>query len=162
MEKKLYRSHEDKVIAGVCGGLAEYFEVDATLIRLVWAVTILFAGTGVLAYILFVIIVPLKPEVYTVNSSGTQEPEEGDSEDGEADKEKVDRTVQSDPVVVKREKDKTSSQLFGLILIVIGMMFVARRIFWWLDIRIPWEIFWPVILIAIGLYLVFKKDGRKK
>jgi len=63
LEKKLYRSHEDKVIAGVCGGLAEYFEVDATLIRLVWAVTILFAGTGVLAYILFVIIVPLKPEV---------------------------------------------------------------------------------------------------
>ena len=57
MNKKLYRSH-NKMIAGVCGGLGEFFEMDPTLIRLIWAITILVAGFGVLAYIAAWIIIP--------------------------------------------------------------------------------------------------------
>ena len=61
MEKKLYRSIVDKKLCGVCGGLAEYFNIDSTLVRLGWAFLTLFAGIGILAYIVAAIIIPVKP-----------------------------------------------------------------------------------------------------
>ena len=60
--KKLYRSVSDKKLAGVCGGIAEYFGLDATLIRVGWALVSLFAGAGILAYIVCALIIPQKPE----------------------------------------------------------------------------------------------------
>ena len=59
--KKLYKSAVDKKIAGVCGGIAEYFNVDSTLIRLAWVVFCLLGGSGVLAYILAALIIPDQP-----------------------------------------------------------------------------------------------------
>ena len=56
--KKLYRSDENKMLAGVCGGIAEYFGVDPTIVRLAWVVFSLLGGSGVLAYILAAIIIP--------------------------------------------------------------------------------------------------------
>lgn len=56
--KKLYRSDENKMLAGVCGGIAEYFGVDPTLIRLAWVVFSLLGGSDLLAYILAAIIIP--------------------------------------------------------------------------------------------------------
>ena len=56
--KKLYRSDENKMLAGVCGGIAEYFGVDPTLIRLAWVVFSQLGGSGLLAYILAAIIIP--------------------------------------------------------------------------------------------------------
>ncbi len=56
--KRLKRSVKDKMIAGICGGLADYFDIDSTLVRLVFAFTVLFAGTGILAYLIMWIIVP--------------------------------------------------------------------------------------------------------
>lgn len=61
MEKKLYRIEEGKKIAGVCTGIAEYFKLDVSVIRLVWALLILCAGTGLLAYIACALIIPEKP-----------------------------------------------------------------------------------------------------
>jgi phage shock protein PspC (stress-responsive transcriptional regulator) len=55
---KLYRSRENKMIAGVCGGLAEYFQIDVSLVRLVWILMVVAAGSGVFLYILAWIIVP--------------------------------------------------------------------------------------------------------
>ena len=61
MAKKLYRSLDDRKIAGICGGLGEYFNIDPTIIRLLWVSMVLAAGTGVLAYILAWFIVPNEP-----------------------------------------------------------------------------------------------------
>lgn len=61
MEKKLYRSRNQKMLAGVCGGLAEYFGVDPTIVRLVWALTVCFAGAGILVYIICAIVIPEEP-----------------------------------------------------------------------------------------------------
>ena len=61
-EKKLYRVTEGKMLAGVCGGIAEYFNIDATIIRLVWVLASLFGGCGLLAYIIALIIMPEKPQ----------------------------------------------------------------------------------------------------
>ena len=60
MSKKLYKSR-DRVLAGVCGGIAEYFGVDPTLIRVIWAVLICCFGTGILAYIICMLIIPEMP-----------------------------------------------------------------------------------------------------
>ena len=62
MEKKLYRSKKDKQLAGVCGGIAKFFKIDSSIIRLIWALAILCAGTGVLAYIVCAFVIPEEPE----------------------------------------------------------------------------------------------------
>ena len=59
--KKLYRSRKDTKIAGVCGGIAEYFNVDSNIIRLLAVLTIFFGGGGIIAYITAWIIIPLEP-----------------------------------------------------------------------------------------------------
>ena len=62
MTKKLYRDTKNEKLAGVCAGLADYLKVDATIIRLIWALLILCAGTGLLAYIVCALIIPEKPD----------------------------------------------------------------------------------------------------
>jgi phage shock protein C len=59
MQKRLHRSRTEKMIAGVCGGLSEYFDVDPTLIRIGWVLISLLAGVGVLLYIVMWVITPL-------------------------------------------------------------------------------------------------------
>ena len=61
MQKKLYKSKIDKKICGVCGGVAEYFGVDSTVIRLAWVLAIVFAGCGLLAYIIAALVMPENP-----------------------------------------------------------------------------------------------------
>ena len=60
-EKKLYKSSTDKKLAGVCGGIAEYFNIDPTLVRLGWVVFCALGGSGVLAYIVAAILIPENP-----------------------------------------------------------------------------------------------------
>ena len=62
MEKKLYRSKTDKKLLGVCGGIAEYFDIDSTVVRLVLVFAVLFAGVGLLAYLIAALIMPVKPD----------------------------------------------------------------------------------------------------
>jgi phage shock protein C len=60
--KRLMRSPADKKIAGVCGGFAEYFEVDPVVVRIVWLLLALFTGIGFIAYLVAWIVMPLAPE----------------------------------------------------------------------------------------------------
>lgn len=61
MEKRLYRSRDERIILGVCGGIAKYFDVDPTLIRLIAVLTLFFGLVGLLIYIILAIIMPLEP-----------------------------------------------------------------------------------------------------
>ena len=61
MQKTLYRSRNNRMIAGVCGGLAEYFNVDPTIVRLIFVLIGLIGGPGVILYIIMAIIVPEAP-----------------------------------------------------------------------------------------------------
>ena len=64
MKKRLYRVREERMIAGVCTGLAEYFDIDPTIVRLIWVV-LFFVGTcGLWAYIIAAIIIPERPGTY--------------------------------------------------------------------------------------------------
>lgn len=62
MGKKLYKSNKNKMLDGVCGGIAEYFNIDPTLVRLSWVVFCALGGSGVLAYIVAALIIPRDPE----------------------------------------------------------------------------------------------------
>jgi len=59
--KRVYRSRLDRMVGGVCGGLGDYFEVDPTLIRLLFVLGTLAGGPGVIAYLILLVIVPLEP-----------------------------------------------------------------------------------------------------
>lgn len=61
--RRLYRSDTDKMLAGVCGGLGEYLNVDPTIVRLIWAILV-FTGPGLLAYLVAAIIIPGRNEPY--------------------------------------------------------------------------------------------------
>ena len=62
MEKKLYRSRTDKKVCGVCGGLAKYFNMDVSILRVVVVLLVLFAGGGLLAYLICALVIPEEPD----------------------------------------------------------------------------------------------------
>ncbi|MDD4767367.1 MAG: PspC domain-containing protein [Desulfotomaculaceae bacterium] len=128
---KLYRSRKTRIIAGVAGGLAEYFEIDVTLVRLLWILTVFAGGTGVLAYIIAVIIIPEGKDAFGVPKA-------------EQDKDRV-----------KPEKSphrETARRNAGLLLIGLGMVLLAYEI-------LPQDLLryiWPLLLIALGIFILFK------
>ncbi|MGN8966750.1 PspC domain-containing protein [uncultured Intestinimonas sp.] len=63
--KKLYRTeHGAAMLCGVCGGIAEYFNIDPSIVRLLWAALVIMGGTGILLYIIAAIVLPRKSQVY--------------------------------------------------------------------------------------------------
>lgn len=61
MSKRLYKSTTNSVLCGVCGGIAEYFDIDPTLVRLGWIIFCVMGGSGVLAYIIAALVIPNQP-----------------------------------------------------------------------------------------------------
>lgn len=66
-EKRLYRVNEGKILCGVCMGLSEYFEIDVTIVRLIWVFISLVYGSGILLYIIAALIMPIKTPIKKVN-----------------------------------------------------------------------------------------------
>jgi phage shock protein PspC (stress-responsive transcriptional regulator) len=62
MEKRLYRSRDERMLWGIGGGMAKYFNVDPTIIRVGWVLTLFLGGAGILVYIICAIIIPIEPE----------------------------------------------------------------------------------------------------
>ena len=134
MEKKLQRDINHKVIGGVCAGLANYFDVDATLLRLLFAFLILFACTGLWLYIILWIVIPAG-----VDSQPTAET--------------VDTLMENAPQNPQANK---GSLIVGLILIGLGALGLIHRF-------VPafnWQMVWPIILIVLGLVLLIPKDKK--
>jgi phage shock protein C len=82
--KRLYRARDERMLAGVCGGLAKYFNVDPTLIRVLFVLATLPGGPGLLAYIVLAIIMPEEPVDYAAAppapAAKSEEPEAEESE----------------------------------------------------------------------------------
>lgn len=66
MKGKLYRSEKDRMIGGVCGGLGEYFSIDSTVVRLIFALIVIYGGSGLILYIILWIVVPSESNVSDV------------------------------------------------------------------------------------------------
>lgn len=65
--KKLYLSSTDKKLLGVCGGIAEYFDIDPTVVRVIFIALVLMFGTGILAYLVLYFIIPKNPDQFIGN-----------------------------------------------------------------------------------------------
>ena len=143
--RKLYRSEKDKWIAGVLGGLAEYLDVDSTILRIAYIVfTLASAGAGAIGYILAVIIIPKPP-------MGHQPPSTAATEGGP-----TPRSETSSPQNARRSNN--APMVVGLILVGLGVLFLFNNF-----IDIHWHLFWPAILIVIGLVLLGRAlMGEKK
>ena len=134
MEKRLQRDTNHKVIGGVCAGLANYFDMDASLLRLLLAFMILFAGTGFWLYIILWIVMPagngFQPTAETIDA--------------------VMNDASPNPQINK------GSLVVGLILIGLGALGLIHRF-------VPafnWQMVWPIILIVLGLVLLIPKDKK--
>jgi phage shock protein C len=142
--KRLYRSRQDRILGGVCGGLAEYFVIDTTLVRLLWILSVILGGAGVLAYIIAWVIIPEKPLAQATttaanNTGGGDSPLEGDAFAG--------TETEFDAEVGARR-----ASLAGVILIVLGSLFLLR------EFMPLWDLnrYWPVILIAAGVAFILR------
>jgi len=142
--KKLYRSRSQMMLGGVCGGLAEYFDVDVTIIRLLWVLAFFAGGAGILAYLIAWVIIPEKPSGYEKKTEPIEYPEE----EGDCPME----VQEKDP-----EPERTDgNKLIGLIFILAGVYFFARHFFpRYLLIQ-----YWPVLLIILGVFFLVR--GVKK
>jgi phage shock protein C len=149
--KKLYRSRIDRMIGGVAGGLAEYFDMDPTLVRVLFAISVAFSGAGILAYIVLWIVVPEQPLIFqtTESEAGTKKESE-QSSSSEKEKFTYFSTNEFNKAMNSaREHRKTFG---GAILIVIGVLILLDN----LVPRFDLGTYWPLILIAIGVAIILK------
>lgn len=152
MPQNLYKSQTNKVFAGVCGGLAEYFKVDATLIRLAWALAFFLGGSGFILYILAMIIMPEKPVTEPAASPEPQQAEVPEREEPQG-------APAQPPVNSSRNSgEEKRRQILGLTLVAVGGYFLLERFFPFFDFG-SW---WPLILIVIGFFILIKGKGGSR
>ncbi|HBY57817.1 MAG TPA: stress-responsive transcriptional regulator [Candidatus Atribacteria bacterium] len=156
MQKKLYRSRKDYMIAGVCGGIAEYFDIDSTLVRLMAVLIVLLGGAGVVAYIIAWIVIPKNPEqVSDENFENREKLKEKIKKGAEDVIEEVKEHFESEESYHKSEKNRRI--LGGIIVIVIGLIFLLNSFFPW----VGWGRLWPLILIAVGITIMIQAFKKK-
>ncbi|OGU26786.1 MAG: hypothetical protein A2057_06305 [Ignavibacteria bacterium GWA2_35_9] len=152
MNKKLYRSFKDKMLGGVAGGLAEYFGIDVTLVRVLFVVTLFLGGTGVLAYIIMWIIVPEEPIKFPNPETTEQKKEETETDTPKQEKQ-FDAKAYYSTLDQQREKRRTFA---GIILLVLGVIFLADNFI----PRIRLGDFWPLILVAAGIGILLNAKRK--
>jgi phage shock protein C len=132
-QTQLMRSRSDQMIAGVCGGLAQYLNLDPVFVRLGFVVLLFASGVGLPIYIVLWLIMPEENGETAVTSDTDHLKVDGPSENGRV----------SQPVTI------------GAILLLLGFYFLFREIGWlaWLH----GGIIWPLIIIGFGVYLLTKK-----
>lgn len=151
--QRLYRSTTSRVFGGVAGGIAEYFNMDPVIIRIIFVLAAIFGGGGVLIYLVLWIAVPERPYTSTMFNMGTPpEPDQPVEEPFKAE------PYQNTDLTARRH---TGSMIGGIILISIGVLFLASRV-------IPNVFFrdlWPFVLVVAGIVLIvnsMNQPGRKE
>jgi len=154
MKKKLYRSKKDCVIGGVCGGIAEYFDVDPTLIRLLAVLVFFLGGSGIIAYIIGWIIIPQNPNGNTKDNSENKGKIEGKTKKAT---DKVNKKAEENlpEEESKGKSEKNRNIILGVVLIIVGLIFTGSTFFPWIT-WIAWGTFWPVLIIVVGLVIMIR------
>ena len=142
MKKKWYRSRKDKMIGGVAGGIAEYFDIDPTIVRILFVVG-LFMGAGFLAYIVLWIVVPEEPyglesnqQTSTNSETANQSTENNESQ-------------ANDQNQAQTQHKQNRPHIFGAILIILGVLLL-------IDNFVRFHAFWPLLLILVGVGIILK------
>jgi phage shock protein C len=155
--KRLYKSRKNKVIDGVCGGIADYFEVDPVLVRVIFVLFFFFGGSAIIAYIVGMIIMPRAP---LETEQGPEKPPEQGEEQGKSSAKTTMKEEAASPVPASAS---AGSLIIGILLILIGGIFLMSNFhfpffhsfFWWFRYHF-WDFFIPGIIIVLGLLLIVK------
>lgn len=145
----LYRSQKDTVVAGVCGGLGDYLNVDPILFRVLFVLAFLIGGSGLLVYIILWIVIP--SDNYIINETNLN--------DNTMNDEMNNTEQQSNSSENQKKPQKNDGNLWGgLILITLGGIFLIDRFV----PRIDFGDLWPLILIVVGIILITKAYQQPK
>jgi len=151
MSNKLYRSQTDKMLGGVCGGLAKYLNIDVTIVRLFFIILTFLGGFGPLIYFIMWIVVPL--ENYTYQDT---HPERFDGEDI---KERA-GMMRDDFISAVKQPNQNAARLIGIALVVAGGFFLLRQL------DLPWlnwlntGVIWAALILLAGIALLIR--GTRK
>jgi len=141
--KKIYRSRDDRIIFGVCGGIAKYFEVDVLIVRLIFLALVFGGGSGLIIYLICALLIPS---------------EDKKNNNGLVNEEKAEEFVEKIGEKIKDLSSETKKSdwrfLFGMLLVLAGFIFLIDNIF---DLRNFWSNFWPIFLVLVGLIILFKR-----
>jgi phage shock protein C len=144
--KKIYRSNDDYIIAGVSSGIADYFQIDTTLVRLIFILLTIGGGSGVLIYLVLWLIIPKEGgKEMKVNR-------EKKAKEFAADLKEKAQTVASE-IKSEVKSSRRRGSFFGLILLILGAAILVGK----LVPEIQWDYVWPGILIFLGLYLMVRR-----
>lgn len=138
--KKLYRSRTDRIVAGVAGGLGEYFEIDPVIFRIIFIVLLFAGGFAFWAYIVLLFVLPSETEEAV--------------KEKKADKRKVKKETKK---TTKEPEQLSGKQMIGLVIILIGLAILMTALFpaqlgWF-----RWGVFWAIIILFIGFVTIFKR-----
>ena len=154
MPKKLYRSRTDSVIGGVCGGLAEHFNIDPVIVRVIAVLLIFSGGAGLIAYLILWLVVPLQgadaaqpKDTIQANANEIKETAEGI---GQEVRETI-STEERDPETAARIRNRRRTWL-GIGLVAVGAVILLGnlRLLWWFN----WGVIWPVPVIIVGVIVL--------
>ncbi len=140
MNKRLYRSRKEKMIGGVAGGLAGYFDIDPVIVRILFVVAVFMGGSGILAYIVCWIIMPEEPAVVAAPATSSQPP----------------AADQPQPPQPAQESNHRGSVTAGVVLIAIGGLFLLHNLL----PALHFVHMWPIILILLGV-AILSRTTRK-
>lgn len=155
--KHLYKSRTNKMLAGVCGGIAEYFDVDPVLIRIIFVILTIFSGLGILAYIIGAIIMPYPPPE---SGNKTETPGQSQSQQQAEQSQQAQQFPQAQQIQTASTRNN-GALIAGIILMFLGVYFLMRHIpffhdfYWWLHGNIH-DFIVPTVLILLGIALLIK------
>lgn len=157
---RLYRSDTDRLMAGVCGGLGEYFDVDPLWIRLAFVLLVFANGLGVVAYLALWLFMPPKAQASLTPRQTLKENTEELKERAKELVRKMKNPFQGDAEERKEKEEGCGGRrrrpyFLGSLLILIGLLFLLNNLgfFWWFD----WGTLWPLLLIFIGIALFLRR-----
>jgi phage shock protein C len=174
MNSRLYRSVDDRILAGVCGGMAEAYDLDPALVRLVWTLLIVFTGGAFLVvYIVMALVVPLRPFNWPATAGATTAAVASPASTGEP------GSAAADPVSTgpagaagntgwqpadrwsygrrRHRSDRSGALVVGALLVIVGGYLLVQQFFPLVDIGR----FWPLIIVSLGLALLVAAFGRR-
>jgi phage shock protein PspC (stress-responsive transcriptional regulator) len=164
---RLYRCRENRVLAGVASGVAEFFHLDPTLVRILWFVSIFFWGVGILVYIGLAIIVPMEPAPFVAGTPAGSDPEgavgDATTSTGIAPAAAHPGHTHGAGVVDgHRHPNRGSGRLsmyLGIGLVAIGTLALVDILLpgWW-----SWRQLWPIVAVGLGGVLIFGALRRER
>lgn len=163
MDQKIYRSSSDYIIAGVCGGLGRYFDIDPTLVRLIFILLAIAGGSGLIIYIILAIIIPKEAEGKAMALGRPRRNKVMAEDVGDRIKNAVEDVRDEVRDRVDRDRGAFSQDRyryhrggrgwFGFILLAVGALLLWNQI---MPYYIKPELVWPAVLIILGLWILLR------